>query len=96
MYVDQVDLCVHTLLECTKSRPSRNREGVGGGCLDQILARMKGLVYKYVWGLIGSYVEILLEWTGVRPSRNREGLGGGCLDQILARIMCHVYVYVCP
>ena len=48
MYLDYVDLCVDTLMECIKSRPSRFREGVGGGCLDHILSRVKGLVYMYV------------------------------------------------
>ena len=29
MYVEKIDLCVEILLECTRSRPSRNREGRG-------------------------------------------------------------------
>ena len=31
MYVQKIDLCVDTLLECTRSRLSRNREPQGGG-----------------------------------------------------------------
>ena len=83
-------------MECIRSRPSRFREGLGGGCLDQILARMKGLVYMYVCG-IDRLIVLKIFWNGqeVRPSRNREGLGGGCLDQILTRMMCLVYMYVC-
>ena len=30
MYVDYVDLCVEILLEWARSRPSQNREGLGG------------------------------------------------------------------
>ena len=51
MNVDYVDLSVEILLECTRNRPSRTREGLDGRCLDQILSRMKGLVYMYVCGL---------------------------------------------
>ena len=48
MYVQKTDLCVKILLEWARSRPSRNREGLGGGCLDQILAWMMCHVYVYV------------------------------------------------
>ena len=33
---------------CTRIRPSQNREGLGCGCVDQILSRMRCLVYMYV------------------------------------------------
>ena len=52
MYVPKIDLCVEILLEWARVRPSRNREGLGGGCLDSILTRMKCLVYMYVLTLL--------------------------------------------
>ena len=82
-------------MEWAKVRPSRYREGLGGGCLDQILTRMKCNVYMYVCGL-DRLIVLKFFWNGLRvqPSRNREGLGGRCLDQILTRMKCLVYMYV--
>ena len=30
LYVQKIDLCVDIFLKCTRSRSSRNREGLGG------------------------------------------------------------------
>ena len=48
MYVEYISSDDAILLQWTSVRPSRFSEGLGGGCLNQILARMMSHVYVYV------------------------------------------------
>ena len=38
IYVNYLGSYVEIFLECIRIQPSRNREDLGGGCLNQILA----------------------------------------------------------
>ena len=51
MYVDLIGSYVEIPLNCTKVQPSRFQEGLGGGCLDQVLTRKWCFVYVYVCAL---------------------------------------------